>query len=154
MQPKFVAAQKMLLNEKPSNIRKWIARFYYFRHLHLLKCVCIAHNNCMSCPSIWATLSALLINILLSFQLFLHSGSAPLLRWNNPVQRCLPVGEAALSTPEAVAACFTDRQTALMCNRRRPARIIITQSIIASASPTPSCILHRAQQHYDASACQ
>ena len=34
---------------------------------------CIAHNNCMSCPSIWATLSALLINILLgSFQLFLH----------------------------------------------------------------------------------
>ena len=35
---------------------------------------CIAHNNCMSCPSIWATLSALLINILLgSFQLFLHS---------------------------------------------------------------------------------
>ena len=30
-------------------------------------------NNCMSCPSIWATLSALLINILLgSFQLFLQ----------------------------------------------------------------------------------
>ena len=28
------------------------------------KRVCIAHNNCMSCPSIWATLSALLINIL------------------------------------------------------------------------------------------
>ena len=26
------------------------------------KRVCIAHNNCMSCPSIWATLSALLIN--------------------------------------------------------------------------------------------
>ena len=37
------------------------------------KRVCIAHNNCMSCPSIWATLSALLINILLgSFQLFLE----------------------------------------------------------------------------------
>ena len=34
---------------------------------------CILYNNCMSCPSIWATLSAL-INILLgSFQLFLHS---------------------------------------------------------------------------------
>ncbi len=33
-----------------------------------------SHNNCMSCPSIWAALSALLINILLgSFQLFLHS---------------------------------------------------------------------------------
>ena len=26
---------------------------------------CFFHNNCMSCPSIWATLSALLINILL-----------------------------------------------------------------------------------------
>ena len=36
--------------------------------------VCIAHNNYAGCPSIWATLSALLINILLSsFQLFLHS---------------------------------------------------------------------------------
>ena len=33
----------------------------------------IAYNNCMSCPSIWATLSALLINILRSFQLFSHS---------------------------------------------------------------------------------
>ena len=30
MQPKFVAAQKMLLKQKPANIRKWIARFYYF----------------------------------------------------------------------------------------------------------------------------
>ena len=34
MQPKFVAAQKMLLKQKPINIRKWIARFYYFRHLY------------------------------------------------------------------------------------------------------------------------
>ena len=30
MQPKFVAAQKMLLKQKPNDIRKWIARFYYF----------------------------------------------------------------------------------------------------------------------------
>ena len=76
-QPKFVAAQKMLLNRNPANIRKWIARFYYFRHLYTRwKRVCIAHN-CMSCPSIWATLSALLINILLgSFQLFLVLASA------------------------------------------------------------------------------
>ena len=28
MQPKFVAAQKMLLKQKPTNIRKWIARFF------------------------------------------------------------------------------------------------------------------------------
>ena len=34
MQPKFVAAQKMLLKQKLANIRKWIARFYYFRHLY------------------------------------------------------------------------------------------------------------------------
>ena len=27
-------AQKTLLKQKPSNIRKWIARFYYFRHLY------------------------------------------------------------------------------------------------------------------------
>ena len=27
MQPKFVAAQKMLLKQKPNDIRKWIARF-------------------------------------------------------------------------------------------------------------------------------
>ena len=33
MQPKFVAAQKMLLKQKLTNIRKWIARFFYaFRH--------------------------------------------------------------------------------------------------------------------------
>ena len=74
MQPKFVAAQKMLLNRNPANIRKWIARFYYFRHLYSAGSACVLLNNCMSCPSIWATLSALLINILLgSFQLFLHS---------------------------------------------------------------------------------
>ena len=47
---KFVAAQKMLLKQKPANIRKWIARFYYFRAFILRwKRVCIAHNNCMSC---------------------------------------------------------------------------------------------------------
>ena len=33
VQPKFVAAQKMLFKTETANIRKWIARFYYFRHL-------------------------------------------------------------------------------------------------------------------------
>ena len=61
-----------------------------------------AHNNCMSCPSIWATLSALLINILLgSFQLFLHSdqplSEGEIIRSAVSASR----GEAALSTPEA-----------------------------------------------------
>ena len=69
--------QKIVVKTETSVI-KWIVGFYYL-YLYLLKRVCIAHNNCMSCPSIRATLSALLINILLgSFQLFLHSGSASL----------------------------------------------------------------------------
>ena len=41
MQPKFVAAQKMLLKQKPANIRKWIARFYYFRHLYSAGGACV-----------------------------------------------------------------------------------------------------------------
>ena len=41
MQPKFVAAQKMLLKQNPANIRKWIARFYYFRHLYSAGSACI-----------------------------------------------------------------------------------------------------------------
>ena len=64
----------VIKTETQQTFVKWIARFYYFRHLYSAGSACIAHNNCMSCPSIWATLSALLINILLgSFQLFLHS---------------------------------------------------------------------------------
>ena len=42
MQPKFVAAQKMLLKQKPQqNISKWIARFYYFRHLYSAGSACV-----------------------------------------------------------------------------------------------------------------
>ena len=41
MQPKFVAAQKMLLKQNLANIRKWIARFYYFRHLYSAGSACI-----------------------------------------------------------------------------------------------------------------
>ena len=42
MQPKFVAAQRMLLNRNPTrNIRKWIARFYYFRHLYSAGSACV-----------------------------------------------------------------------------------------------------------------
>ena len=50
---------------------KWIARFYYFRHLYSAGSACIAHNS-HELPIEQATLSALLI-ILGSFQLFLHS---------------------------------------------------------------------------------
>ena len=65
--------ENVVKTETPANIRKWIARFYYFRHLYSAGSACVLLTHCMSCPSIWATLSALLINILLgSFQLFLH----------------------------------------------------------------------------------
>ena len=93
----------------PANIRKWIARFYYLGiYTPLEACVRFASLP-MSCPSIWATLSALLINILLgSFQLFLHSDS-PLSEGEIiPFSGVCQSGEAALSTPEAVVASRTD----------------------------------------------
>ena len=65
MQPKFVAAQKML-KQKPANIRMDLLGFITLGIYTPLGAVSnIAHNNCIGCPSIWATLSALLINILL-----------------------------------------------------------------------------------------
>ena len=71
MQPKFVAAQKMLLNRNPANIRKWIARFYYW---HLYHSACALSLIMHELPIDMGNSSALLINILLgSFQLFLHS---------------------------------------------------------------------------------
>ena len=104
----FVAAQKMLLNRNPVNIRKWIARFYYFRHLYSAGSACVLLTHQMSCPSIRATLSALLINILLgSFQLFLHSDQ-PSEGEIIPFSGVCQSGEAALSTPEAVVASRTD----------------------------------------------
>ena len=88
MQPKFVAAQKMLLNRNPANIRKWIARFYYFRHLpaearvycSILYELPIDSELYLHCSLIYSG----------SFQLFLHSDQP--LSEGQPVQRCLPVG--------------------------------------------------------------
>ena len=61
MQPKFVAAQKMLLKQKPSKlfVNDVSVLLLYQAFILRWKRVCIAHNNCMSCPSIWATLSAI-----------------------------------------------------------------------------------------------
>ena len=76
MQPKFVAAQKMLLNRNPANIRKWIARFYYFRHLYSAGSACVLLTIIEGVAHRYGQLPifALPINILLgSFQLFLHS---------------------------------------------------------------------------------
>ena len=63
--------RKMLLKQKQQTFVNELLGFITLGIYTRWKRVCIAHNNCMSCPSIWATLSALLINILLgSFQLF------------------------------------------------------------------------------------
>ena len=77
MQPKFVAAQKMLLTKTETQqtfVNGLLGFITLGIYTPLEARVYCSHINCMSCPSIWATLSALLINILLgSFQLFLHS---------------------------------------------------------------------------------
>ena len=44
-----------------ANIRKWIARFYYFDILCSAGSACVLLTIITGCPSIWATLSALLI---------------------------------------------------------------------------------------------
>ena len=66
IKPKFVAAPEMLLKRNPANIRKWIARFIT-EHLYSAGSWCVLLTIIMICPSIWATLSALLINILPGF---------------------------------------------------------------------------------------
>ena len=105
MQPKFVAAQKMLLKQKPSKHSLVVARFYYFDDLYHFDVVLL---TIIGLPVVWATLSTLLINILLgSFQLFLHSDQ-PLSEGEIiPFSNYLPV-RAALSTPEAVVAPHRD----------------------------------------------
>ena len=86
--------------------------FIIFRHLYSAGSACIAHNNCMSCLMIWQS-SALLINILLgSFQLFLGIVISLSEGEIIPFSGVCQSGEAALSTPEAVVASRTYRQTA------------------------------------------
>ena len=69
-------------------------------------CVLLTANN--ELPIDMGNLSALLINILRSFQLFLHSDQ-PLSEGEIILSSVRSiVGEAALSTPEAVVASRTD----------------------------------------------
>ena len=51
MQPKFVAAQKMLLKQKPANIRNGLLGFIILSIYTPLEARVFAHNNYMSCPS-------------------------------------------------------------------------------------------------------
>ena len=38
---KICGGAEMLLKQKPNDIRKWIARFYYFRHLYSAGSACV-----------------------------------------------------------------------------------------------------------------
>ena len=40
----FYGAENVVKTETQQNIRKWIARFYYFRHLYSAGSVCIASH--------------------------------------------------------------------------------------------------------------
>ena len=46
--------RKNVVKIEPRNIRKWIARFYYFRYLYSAGSACIAHNTARA-STIWAT---------------------------------------------------------------------------------------------------
>ena len=73
MQPKFVAAQKMLLKQKTQQHCNGLLGFITLGELKIRAEARGQATLCMSCPSIWATLSALLINILLGSFQRLHS---------------------------------------------------------------------------------
>ena len=103
-------AENVVKNRNPANIRKWIARFYYFRHLYSAGSACGTLTHCMSCPSDKQLYLHCFINILLgSFQLFLHSDQ-PLSGGCSQSRSAVSAsrGEAALSTPEVVVASRTD----------------------------------------------
>ena len=127
MQPKFVAARENVVvkTETQQTFVNGLLGFITLSIYTPLEArVYCSRNNCMSCPSIWATLSTFLsINILLgSFQLFLHIDQ-PLSEGEIiPLAVSASRGEAALSTPEAAwwLHALTDGPPMLR-NRRRPA---------------------------------
>ena len=73
MQPKFVAAQKMLLKRNPANIRKWIALVLSLKHLYSAGSACVLLTIIAWVAHRYGQLYLLLINIPGLFQLFLHS---------------------------------------------------------------------------------
>ena len=89
---KFGGAENVAKNRNPANIRKWIARFYYWHY-------CSAGSACVLTIIAWVAHhcgAALchhcsLIYFWVRFSCFCSESASPL-RWNNPVQRCLPVG--------------------------------------------------------------
>ena len=99
---KIVAAQKMLLNR---NLQQTFVNglLGFITFVAFILAGRAKYHNTMSAHRYGQLSISPFINILLgSFQLFLHSDQ-PLPEGNNPV-RSKPVGEAALSMPEAVAS--------------------------------------------------
>ena len=45
-------AENVVKTETQQTFVNGLSWFYYFRHLYSAGSACIAHNNCMSCPSI------------------------------------------------------------------------------------------------------
>ena len=158
MQPIITWPQKMLFKQKLAAFIKWIARFYYFRHLYSAGSACVLLTIIAWVAHRYGQLYLLLINILLgSFQLFLHSDQ-PLSEGEIiPFSGVCQSGEAALSTPWRIVVllhllmtnCFWYYVTAIAAASSRRA------SFSALASANSFVYLHRAQQHHaDASACQ
>ena len=102
-------AENVVKTETQQTFVNGLLGFITLGHLYSAGSACIAHNNCMSCPSIWATLSHCSLIYLGSFQLFLHSdqplSEGEIIPFSGVRQFG---GEAALSTPEAVVASRTD----------------------------------------------
>ena len=120
--PKFVAAQKMLFKtETQQTFVNGLLGFITLGIILRWNILCITHNNCMSCPSIWAALSALLINILLVRPVVLHSDQPLSGVGNNRSAVSASRGGGCIIHAGGGGGFCTDWQTALMCNRRRPA---------------------------------
>ena len=111
MQPKFVAhTENVVKTETQQTFVNGLLGFITLGIYTPPEARVHAHNNCMSCPSIRATLSALLINILLgSFQLFSLHSDQPLSEGEQSRSAVSASrGRLSLSTPEAVVASRTD----------------------------------------------
>ena len=112
----------MLLKQKPSKHSvNGLLGFITLGIYTPLEARVYCSQYCMSCPSIWATLSALLINILLgSFQLFLHSdqplSEGEIIPFSGV---CQSGGGCIIHAGRRWLHALTDRL--FTCNRRRPA---------------------------------
>ena len=103
-------AENVVKTETPANIRKWIARFYYFEHLYSAGSACVLLTIIAWVAHRYGQLylHCSLIYFWVPFQLFLHSDQ-PLSEGEIiPFSGVCQSGEAALSTPEAVVASRTD----------------------------------------------